>query len=104
MGVYGLDVQGFQGAGELRQFAFALGVIDAEDTVFVAVQRDGSPILLQILCQRLQVSLSGFSRYKSQGQQTAGGVINEHDQGTRLRPSFKPVMRRTVNLHQLPRV
>ncbi len=97
MGVYGLDVQGSQGAGELSQFAFALGVIDAEDTVFVAVQRDGSPILLQILCQGLQVSLSGFSRYKSQGQQTTGGVINEHDQSARLRPPLRSRERKHHN-------
>jgi len=59
-------------------------------------------MLVQILCQRLHISLVGFSRYKTQAQQTAGGVINKHDQGARLCPAFKPVMRRTINLHQFP--
>ena len=37
VGVDGLDVEGLEGAGELRQLALALGMVDAEDAVLVGI-------------------------------------------------------------------
>jgi hypothetical protein len=51
VGVDGLDVEGLEGAAELRQLTVVLWMIDVEDAVPVGVERDRPAMPIQVLAQ-----------------------------------------------------
>ena len=103
VGMDGFDVERFEGAGELGQFAFPFGVVHPEDAVLVGIQGHRTTVLGQIDPQSLQVSPSGLGRHEVQHHQLAGGIVDEHDQGATWPASLKPVMWRAIDLHPFSR-
>jgi hypothetical protein len=76
-------------------------LIDPKDAVFVAVEGQWLAIALQIVSSSFTVGKEGLLRHKPQLHQLAGGIVDEHQQGTLGSPSFKPGVLRAIDLHQL---
>jgi hypothetical protein len=77
------------------------GLIDPENAVLVAVERDRLAPGLQIGAGRMEIGERRFAFDELQVHQPAGRVVNEHQQGA-LRPAiFEPPMLTAVDLDQL---
>src|ERR1700752_1727993 len=75
-------------------------MVDPEDAMLVAVERDRLAPGFQISAGRLEIRKGLLALDKLQMHQTAGLIVNEHQQGA-LRPTvFEPVMFAAVDLHQ----
>ena len=75
-------------------------LIDAEDPVLVAVERDRLAMRLEIFARRLKVVEGRFRLDELQVHQAAGGVVDIDEQGG-LRPAIlEPPVLGTVDLHQ----
>jgi hypothetical protein len=68
----------------------------------VAVEGDRLATAPEILVCRLRVAEKALALYEAQLEHLPSGIVNEHQQHTRLGPSFKPVMRGAIDLHQFP--
>ena len=101
VGMDGLDVEGFEGPGELGQLAFVIRMVDPEDAVLVGVEGHRAPVLAEIAVEGFHVGLGGLCGRETQGQQLAGGVVDEDDERT-VRPApLEPVVGGAVDLNQL---
>ena len=83
--------------------AFRVGLlgIDAEDAVFVAVQRRGYAMCQNVVVQHPHVAQRGLGGHEAQLRQLAGGIIDEHQQRAALAAPFKPVVGAAVDLDHL---
>jgi hypothetical protein len=66
--------------------------LDPKDAVFIAVEGDGLAMLLEVTFRRQSVAEKTLAFDKTQLSQLARGIVNEHQQNTWIRSSFKPVM------------
>lgn len=105
VGTNDLDVQFLHGASKLghRLPASGTGLIDPKNAVFVAIEGHRLARLPEIAFSSLGIGLETFAVDELQLEQLPGGVVDEHQQDTRLGSPFKPIMRGTVNLYQLPK-
>jgi hypothetical protein len=67
----------------------------------VAVERHRLAVRLDVLSGRLEIAESRLGRGEVQGHQTAGRVINKHQQRAGRCTLFKPAMIAAVDLNQL---
>src|ERR1700746_948165 len=75
-------------------------MVDPEDAMLVAVERDRLAPGFQISAGRLEIGKGRLAFDKLQMHQTAGRIVNKHQQGA-LRPAvLEPVMLAAIDLHQ----
>src|SRR5271170_3847200 len=76
-------------------------MVDAEDAMLVAVERHRLAPGLQVGARRIEISKGRLALDKLEVHQSAGRVIDEHQQGA-LRPAIlEPPMLAAIDLHQL---
>lgn len=75
-------------------------IINPENAVLIAVKRQWFAMLLKILAGGHHVVKRRFSLAEAEMHQTASSIINEDEQAAFGGASFKPVMRRTINLNK----
>ena len=75
-------------------------MVDPEDAVLVAVERDRLAPGFQIRAGRMEIGESRLALDKLQMHQPAGRVINEHQQGALRSTIFEPPMLAAIDLHQ----
>src|SRR5229473_2030381 len=73
----------------------------AEHARAVAVERDWLAVAFEIRARRLEVAEGRFARREMQRHQSAGGVIDIHQQRTGRRALLEPRMVTAVDLDQL---
>src|SRR5437016_4075801 len=76
-------------------------MVDPEDAMLVAVERDRFAPGFQISAGRMEIGESRLALDKLQMHQPAGRVINEHQQGALRSTIFEPPMLAAIDLHQL---
>ncbi len=59
-------------------------------------------MVAEIISQSFHISPGGFGRGEPKGHQRTGRIIDKDDQRAAWPPCFEPVMRRAINLDQLP--
>src|SRR5277367_3114905 len=75
-------------------------MVDPKDAMLVAVERDRLAPGLQVGARRIEISKGRLALDKLEVHQSAGRVIDEHQQGA-LRPAiFEPPMLAAIDLHQ----
>ncbi len=88
-----------------RELGFRLWVgilgIDAEDAVFVAIQRDWQAVRCNVVVQDAHISQRGLGGGKAQLHQVARGIVDKHQQSAVFPAPLKPVVRGAVDLDQL---
>ena len=91
IGADDFDVQLSQGASELGHAGHVfIGFWNTENSVFVAVERDGTTMFEQIAFQSLEVAERALGGHKPELHQRAGGVIDEDEQGAGITPILEP--------------
>src|ERR1700720_4297829 len=75
-------------------------MVDPEDAMLVAVERDRFAPGLQISAGGMEIGESRLALDKLQMHQPAGRVINEHQQGALRSTIFEPPMLAAIDLHQ----
>src|ERR1700745_1758832 len=75
-------------------------MVDPEDAMLVAVERDRFAPGFPISAGRMGVGESRLALDKLQMHQLAGRVINEHQQGASRSTIFEPPMLAAIDLHQ----
>src|ERR1700719_484212 len=76
-------------------------MVDAEDAMLVAVERDRFAPGLQIAACRVEISKGRLALDKLEVHQSAGRVIDEHQQRALWPAIFEPPMLAAIDLHQL---
>src|SRR5689334_9007127 len=76
-------------------------MVDAEDAMLIAVERDRFAPGLQISSRSVEISKGRLALDKLEMHQSAGRVIDEHQQGTLWSAIFEPPMLAAIDLHQL---
>jgi len=71
--------------------------------MFVAVEGAWLAVAGQIAFRRPAITKKTLAFHKQQFSQFAGGIVDKYQLATFRCPSFKPVMWRTVYLHQFPK-
>ena len=102
IGADDVDVERVQRPAELGHAVAAkrAWLVDPEDAVLVAVERDRLAPGLQISAGRVEIGEGRLALDKLQMHQPAGRVVDEHQQGA-LRPAIlEPPMLAAVDLHQ----
>ena len=102
IGADDIDIERVQGATKLGHPVTAKGawMVDPEDPMLVAVERDRLAPGLQIGASRMEIGESRLTLDKLQMHQPAGRVVDKHQQGA-LRPAvLEPPMLAAVDLHQ----
>jgi hypothetical protein len=69
----------------------------------IAVEGNRLAKLVEVAFRCLAVAEKALALHEKQLHQLARGIVNEHQQDTRLCSSFKPVVRRTIDLDQFPK-
>ena len=92
-----------QGAAKLGHPVTAKGawMVDPEDPMLVAVERDRLAPGLQIGAGGMEIGKGRLARDKLQMHQPAGRVVDKYQQGAWRPAILKPPMLATVDLHQL---
>ena len=75
-------------------------MVDPEDAMLVAVERDRLAPGLQIGAGGMEIGESRLALDKLQMHQPAGRVINEHQQGALRSTIFEPPMLAAIDLYQ----
>ena len=75
-------------------------MVDPEDAMLVAVERDRFAPGFQISAGRMEIGESRLALDKLQMHQPAGRVINKHQQGALRSTIFEPPMLAAIDLHQ----
>jgi hypothetical protein len=101
-GVNELDAQPFRDAAELGAAVAALRLfrVDAENAVPIRIMGRRQAVRQHVRLQRLQISLGGLCRRKSQMGQPSAGVVDEHDQRAARAPALEPIVRAPVDLDE----
>ncbi|SSN92689.1 Uncharacterised protein [Klebsiella pneumoniae] len=75
-------------------------IVDSEDAGFIAVQRQGFAMLLQIAPRGFKIGESRFRFHETELHQAARRIINVNQGSTGRRTVLEPVMIATINLDQ----
>src|SRR6202047_5520196 len=102
IGADDIDVQGVQCPAKLRHPVTTerAWMVDPEDAMLVAVERDRFAPGLQISAGCMEIGERRLALDKLQMPQPAGRVINEHQQGALRSAIFEPPMLAAIDLHQ----
>ena len=102
IGADDIDVQGVQCPAKLRHPVTTerAWMVDPEDAMLVAVERDRFAPGLQISAGCMEIGERRLALDKLQMHQPAGRVINEHQQGALRSAIFEPPMLAAIDLHQ----
>ena len=76
-------------------------LVDLENAVAVAVQRQRAAMGGHVAPQAVQVGVGALHRVEARLHQLPGGIVNEGDQAAFACAVFKPGVGTAVNLHQL---
>ena len=98
-----LDIHLLHGPSKLGQgiCCACSRLVDPEDAMFVAIEGGWLAVTGEIAFCRLAVAEKALAFHEEQLPQSASRIIDEHQQSTSRSTPFKPVMRRTIDLHQL---
>jgi len=103
------DAELFERAAELGGLTFSgelffdgpKVVVAHEDAAVIAVEGKGSAMATQQLTEQREIAEGGFGREELSGQDFSGGVVLQAEGGKSGTAAFQPVVRGTVELHQL---
>src|SRR5450631_947520 len=99
--VAGVDVELGKRACELRRAftAFRLFGVDAEDAGLVAVERDGTAVLLEVTAGRLEVVEGRLGLDEQEPHQATGRVVDVDEQDAARSPVLEPLVVASVDLN-----
>src|SRR5712691_627655 len=103
VGADDVDVELGQRAPELRDAPGPTGcavVVDAENAVLVAVERDRLAVALQVRARRREVVERGLDLDEAQLHQAPGGVIDVNQERAQRSTLLEPSVLAPVDLHQ----
>ena len=94
------DVELLEGTFVLGEFIMVrIVVIDLVNPTPIRVKAQGTTMEEQIGLERTHDAVGALSCEELKPDGTAGGIVNERDQGTGRSPPFKPVMEAAVDLN-----
>ena len=82
MGVDGFDAQLSSRPSELgSSLGISIPGVNAEDAVFIAIQRHRHTVRYDVVVQHAHVAQRGLGRHEAQPGECAAGVVDEYQQG-----------------------